>query len=159
VSLPGSSRAHRVELPEEIRASDVLADPDYTYACEVAIGATDVRSAEQWVRDVFEGAPQALRQFVVFGWIVALGVRLGPRPSFDHVLGWRIAHSTDETIVLKAPFRFGEACNVLRVESSRIVLATFVRYEKPMARTAWSIAAVLHERIIPYLMSHAAQHR
>jgi hypothetical protein len=159
VSLPGSPRAHRVEVPEEIRATDILAGPDYTYVCEVAVGVTDVRSAEQWVRDVFEGAPQGLRQFVVFGWIVALGVRLGPRPSSGHVLGWRIARSTDQTIVLEAPFRFGKACNVLRVEPSRIVLATFVRYEKPLARTAWSIAAVLHERIIPYLMSHAAKHR
>jgi hypothetical protein len=159
VSPPRPSRAHRVGLPEEIRATEILADSDYTFACEVGVAPTDGRSAEQWVRDVFEGAPLALRHFVVLGWIVALGVRLGPRPSSHHVLGWRIAHSTEETIVLEAPFRFGKACNVLRVESSRVVLVTFVRYEKPLARAVWSIAAVFHERVIPYLMSHAAKHR
>jgi hypothetical protein len=114
--------------------------------------------SEQWARDVFEGAPGGLRQFIVLGWIVALGVRLGPRSFSDHVLGWRIADSTGETIVLEAAFRFGSARNVLRAESTRVVLATFVRYEKPLAKIAWSSAALIHERIIPYLLSHAASH-
>src|ERR1700684_2726141 len=71
VRAPGSPRAYRVEVPEELRATGAHVGSDYTSACEVAVPATDVRSAEQWARDVFEGAPQGLRQFVVFGWIVA----------------------------------------------------------------------------------------
>jgi hypothetical protein len=143
----------------EVRATENLAGSEYSYACEVAIPPSEKQTAQSWAREIFEGAPAGVRQFIVAGWIGALGVRLAPRSSPDHVLGWPIAHATDEMIVLEAPFRFGTARNVVLAEPSRVVLTTFVRYEKPLARATWSGAALLHERIIPYLMNHAVRSR
>jgi len=71
-------RAHRVEMPEHIRARETLADPDYTYACEVTAPGTDGRTAEQWARAVFEGAPRPARWFMLAGWVVVLRLRLAP---------------------------------------------------------------------------------
>lgn len=155
MSLPGSVRAHRVAVTDE---SDTLAQPDYASAFEVAITGTDLRSAEQWVRATFEGAPRALRWLVTVGWQYVLGFRLGPRPSPTHVLGWRIVTGTPDSILLELQSPFMTAHKVLRVESSRVFTATFVRYERRPARALWSVVAPIHHRTEPYLLGHAASH-
>jgi hypothetical protein len=143
-------------VAEEIRAVDTLVKPDYAYACELTAPGPSQHSAEQWARAIFEGAPRPLRQAIVIGWTFVLGFRLGPRPSADHVLGWRIVTATHDVIILEVRFRLGTAHNVVRVEDTRVLLATFVRYETRGARAVWSAASVLHHRIIPYLLKHAA---
>jgi Protein of unknown function (DUF2867) len=152
-----SARARRVEPTERTPAVDALADPDYAAAWEVASTDADARSAEQWARATFEDAPGALRSFIVAGWIAGLGLRLGPRPSPDHVLGWPIASAAPDLIVLSVESALlGTAHIVLRVESSRVLLSSFVRYEKPAARPLWSAVQPLHHRIVPYLLGRAA---
>ena len=99
---------------------------------------------------------RALRAFVVAGWTAGLGLRLGPRPSADHVLGWKIELDAPDLIILEATFRFGTAHNVLQVEKSRVLIASFVRNEKRGGRTVWSLVAPLHEQILPYVLGHAA---
>ena len=79
-----ATRAHRCEVTE---GADDLGRSDYASAFEVTIGEGDGRSPEQWARAVFEGAPTAIRWFVVFGWRYVLGLRLGPRSSPDYVAG------------------------------------------------------------------------
>jgi hypothetical protein len=155
MSLSRSVRAHRVEVTDE---SDTLAEPDYASSFEVAIADTDVRSAEQWVRATFEGAPRALRWLVALGWRYFLGFRLGPRPSPAHVLGWRIATDTPDSILLELQSPFMTAHKVLRVEGSRVLTTTFVRYERRPARALWSVVAPIHHRTEPYLLGHAVSH-
>jgi hypothetical protein len=156
VSRPGARRARRVEVTDEIRGLDTLGRPDYAAAWEVTLRGDSTRSAEQWARATFEDAPRALRAFVVFGWTTVLGLRLEPRPSPDRVLGWSFVTTGSDTIILEEPFRYGTAHNVVRVEGSQVLVATFVRYEKRGGRLVWSIAAPLHHRIIPYLLGRAA---
>jgi hypothetical protein len=155
MSLRGSVCARRVEVTEEI---DTLAAPDYASAFEVAIVGADARSAEQWVRATFEGAPRALRRFVVVGWKYGLGFRLGPSSSPAHVLGWKIVTNTPDSIILELRSALMTAHKVLRVESSRILTTTFVRYERRTARALWSLVAPVHHRTEPYLLGHAASH-
>lgn len=64
--------------------------PDYTDRF-TADKSPDSRTAEAWMRAVLEGAPAMLRWFVRFGWRAALGFRLGPAGSPEHILGWPIA--------------------------------------------------------------------
>ena len=159
MSPVGSARARRVEPTAHTRAVDALADPNYAAAWEVTIAGGDARSAEQWARATFEDAPRALRSFVVAGWIAGLGLRLGPRPSPDHVLGWQIVTAVPDLIVLSVQSALlGTAQLVLQVESSRVFLTSLVRYEKPAARPVWSAVQPLHHQIVPYLLGRAASH-
>ena len=151
--------ARRVATTDDVGALGTLAGPDYAAAWEVPVTDGDERGAEDWARATFEGAPPALRAFIVAGWTTVLGLRLGPRPSPDHVLGWPIVDAAPARLVLETGFRFGTAQNVLRLDGGRVLLATLVRYEKRGGRTAWSSAAPLHHRIVPYLLGRAASDR
>jgi hypothetical protein len=154
----GATLARRVAVTEEIRAVETLAEPDYAAGWEVTLPPGDARTAEQWARATFEGAPPLLRTFVVAGWITGLGLRLAARSSPDHVLGWRIATNATDRIILAEPFRGGTAHNVVQIDGARVLFATFVRYETRWGRPLWSTVAPLHQRIIPYLLGRAASH-
>jgi hypothetical protein len=154
-----SARARRVDVSEQIRSVATLAKPHYAAAWEVAIADGDGRAAEQWARAVFEDAPRALRRLIVTGWTAGLGFRLGPRPSPDYVLGWRIVTVVPDLIILSVQSaQLGTAQLVLKLKSSRVVLASFVRYEKRRARSIWSAVQPVHHRLIPYLLGRAASH-
>jgi hypothetical protein len=146
-------RARRVEVAE---TGDPLGRSDYASAFAVSRRAGDERSAEQWARAAFEGAPAALRTFVVVGWRYGLGFRLGPRGSAAHVLGWKIASSTPEVVVLTLQSPLVTAHKVVRVDAARVAMTTFVRYERAPARALWSAAAPVHHRTEPYLLGRAA---
>ena len=159
--MAGMQHARRVEVDETARALDGVAGSDYAVAWEVTVTGNDARSAEDWARATFEGAPPALRATIVAGWVAGLGLRLGPRPSPDHVLGWRIVSATPDLIVLRVPsVVVGTAHLVVRVEGSRAILTSFVRHEKRkrLSRAVWSAVAPLHQRIVPFLLAHAASH-
>jgi hypothetical protein len=157
MSRSSSARALRVEVSAQSRELDTLADPNYAAAWEVVIPDGDARSAEQWARATFEEAPPALRRFIMVGWIAGLRLSLGPRPSPDHVLGWKIESATADQIILSVEsMLIGTAHFLLKVESSRVILTNFVRYEKPAARPIWWAVQPLHHQIVPYLLGHAA---
>jgi len=149
----GSLRARRVEVPEE---TDALAGSSYASAFAVSMPGADARSAEQWARAVFECAPAALRSFVLFGWRYVLGFRLGPRPSPAHVLGWKILSNAPDALVLELRSPFATARKIVRVEHSRVVISTFVRYERRLGGALWAAVAPVHHRTEPWLLGHAA---
>jgi hypothetical protein len=157
MSRAGSARARRIEVTAQTPGVDAAAGAHYMAAWEVTTPDADARSAEQWARAAFEDAPRAIRTFVMAGWIVGLRLRLGPRPSADHVLGWQIMSATPEQMVLRVRSALlGTGYLALQVESSRVVLASFVRYEKRGARPIWAAVQPLHHLILPYLFGHAA---
>lgn len=147
----------RIDVSEQTRAVDTLSEPDYGASWEVAPPGGDERSAEQWARATFEEAPNALRAFIVAGWSVGLGLRLGPRPSPDYVLGWRILTNTPDLIIMTVQSALlGTAHLVFEVESSRVRLTSFVRYEMRSARPIWSAVQPIHHQVVPYLLGRAA---
>jgi uncharacterized protein DUF2867 len=155
MSVTGLLRARRVEVSEELHT---LPEPDYASTFAVSVPGANDRSPEEWVRATFEGAPKAIRWFVVVGWRYVLGLRLGPRPSATHVLGWRIISSTSEAIMLEARSALVTAQKVLRVEDSQVRVTTFVQYHRGAARAIWSAIAPVHHRTEPFLLGHAASH-
>jgi hypothetical protein len=151
--------ARRVDVADETRAVDTLPNPDYASAFEIARATTDTRTPEQWARATWEDCPRGLRLFLLTGWSVGLGLRLGPRPSPAHVLGWKIATATPEAIVLESRSRLMTGHNVVHTEGARVVWSTFMRFDKRPARALWSVAAPIHHRTIPYLLEQAAARR
>lgn len=115
------------------------------------------RSPEEWARAAFEGAPPPVRLFLLFGWRAVLGLRLGPRPSAEHVLGWRITNSGSETIHLTSRSPLMAAQLVMRVEGPGVTLSTHVSFEGRGGRPVWALVGPIHRRLIPYLLGRAAR--
>lgn len=121
-----------------------------------ATTATDERSAERWARDVFEAAPAAFWWFVLFGWLVVLRLRLGPRDAVGYVAGWSVVSNAHERIVLGVGSTMLAARLVVSVNGGRVVHETFLRYDRRRARVIWPLIAPLHRSIITYLLKRAS---
>jgi hypothetical protein len=152
-------RVRRVAVPQQIAASFARSTADYAAAFAVTTEAASARTTVQWARAVFEAAPAPLRWFMVFGWTRILGLRLGPRPSDDHVLGWAIADSdvVPGSTALIATSRFMRACNTVTIEGSTVTWVTLVHYSNAAARPLWALARPIHHLTIRFLLGRAAR--
>lgn len=151
-----SQRQRRVWRTAPATATDLAArKPEFACAYAVRIEAGDARSSEEWARAAWEGSPAPLRGLMLVGWRHVLRLRLGPRSSHDHILGWTIVHrGPDETVCqLRSPFL--EAFNTFRHEGERLVWSTFVFYQRPIARLIWPPASLVHRRLVPIALATA----
>lgn len=148
----------RVEVPAAIAATFARSTANYAVAFALTEPAVEHRTPLHWARAVFEGAPAALRRFMVFGWRRVLGLRLGPRPSDGHVLGWAIAGGDllEGSLALTAQSRFLQASNIVAVEETTVTWVTLVHYSGAAARPLWALARPIHRLTIPYLLGRAA---
>lgn len=146
-------KAHRIQVTDAPSAIGELPPHDYAFAVEIAIPQTSTRSPEQWARSVFEGAPPPVRRLIRAGWRFPLLFDLTTGP--DQVLGARIASAGPTRIVLEQRSPVMLAHNIVSVEPARIVWVTVVRYRRPIARPLWAVSAVIHHRVLPYLLTRA----
>lgn len=154
------ARAHRIDADEVTRVDGTLDAPDYADAFAVETAAAGRSVAELWARTCFERAPAPMRGFLVTGWRMVLGMDLGPRPSPDHVLGWRIVRATPDEVVLGArSAALGPVRLVVRRESERVILGTTLRYERPGAAVIWSVVGLIHRQVLPNLLTRAANNQ
>lgn len=152
-------KAHRIQVTDAISAISAIGElppPDYAFAVEIAVPQTSTRSPEQWARSVFEGAPPPVRRLIRAGWRFPLLFDLATTGP-DQVLGARIASTGPTRIVLEQQSPVMLAHNIVSVEPARIVWVTVVRYRRPIARPLWAVAAVIHHRVLPYLLTRAAR--
>ena len=148
------------DVPDAIRAAVTIAEPDYADTVMVATGVTEDVSPEVWARTVLErtstgrSAPTLWR---------LLGLRLGPRPSTDHVQGWRIAGRGSDWIRLEVTSWMMTAEAVVHVADGKVSLSLFVRYDQPVAAFIWPPVSVMHRRVVPVMIHQAervlASHR
>jgi hypothetical protein len=156
-------RAHRVEVPEAVRSAGSPAGVDDATAFEILVAQDDERSPEQWARLIFEGAPIALRWFVLIGWRVVLRLRLGPARTPAYVLGWRIVGTTAsafpsaEAITLQVRSKLITADKIVQVNRSRVTVTTLVRYERRTGRLIWMAVSPIHHLTEPLLLTRAAR--
>jgi hypothetical protein len=148
-------KVRRIDVPDEILAVDTLGNPNYSCAFELTGPLTDTRSAEDWLRGILEDAAMPMRLFILTGWVAALRLRLGPRPSPDHILGWKILSARPAEIIIGVEGAVLSAHQVVQVKDGKVVHATIVRYDRPVANVLWAASAPIHVRTIPYLMKHA----
>lgn len=153
-------KARRIEVPDTVHAADGLPAPDYApdYASAFELRTTQapIRSAEQWARSVFEQAPLPVRWFVRTGWRFPLLFDLA-KAGPGQVLGARITFNSSTTIVLEQRSPMMVANNIVSVEQTRVVWVTVVRYHRPIARLLWGVSALIHHRVLPYLLTRAAR--
>jgi hypothetical protein len=150
------------------RARRVSVEPDqgligtdryhYADAFEIRMQEPDPRSAEQWIRCAIEQAPWPVRWTVWIAHRHLLRLRLGPRSSLRHVLGWQIQTSQPDLIHLEAvsPLLGRGVIVGRRVDPACAVVTTFVYTRSAAGRLLWAFVAPLHRRIACYLMEHAA---
>ena len=147
----------RVEVPPTIAATE---SPDYASAFALTVSGPDARrrSAEEWARVVFEGAPPLMRSCIVFGWRFVLGLHVEPAAA-DRVLGWSVSSfaSEPDTVTLAANSRLLAAENIVAVDATVVLWVTVVRYESRLARPFWFVAAKVHHLTIPFLLGRAAR--
>ena len=124
-----------------------------------AVVPADTRSAEEWARAVWEGAPAALRLLMVAGWRLVLRLKLGPRSDDGHVLGWTITNRSPDQVVVEAVSPLLTAQNTFLRDGDRIVWSTFVRYERGVARLVWLPVSLLHRLLVRFSLGHAAANR
>ncbi|HWC79673.1 MAG TPA: nitroreductase/quinone reductase family protein [Pseudonocardiaceae bacterium] len=142
----------RVPVPG---VAGTLSAPDYGSCFEVT--RNDARSAPEWARAVWAGAPAPWRWALVTGWRLGLGLRLESRSSPAQILGWAIASSTEETIILEAGGAGLTCQNIVSVDGDQVRWTTLVRYEPHWSHRMWSLVAPVHHRTIPYLLTRAAR--
>lgn len=151
-----AGRARRIRPVAETDAEAGLADPDYASSFAADVPGAGTRSPEQWARSTLEGAPPALRWFVLIGWKVVLRLRLAPRGASGNIMGWTILTTTSDAITLEVSSGLVTARKVMRVDEDRLTLTTSVRYERALGRVLWSAIAPVHHRIEPLLLTLAA---
>ena len=142
-------------LPAGTRELSTLAHIDYEDAFVVGTGLAQDRTAEQWAREILEGAPESTRRALARGWS-GLGLRLGPAQSDRHVLGWEIRHSDPDTVLLGACGRLGLSGELIFQRSPRSLLyATVVQLENRIARGLWAVIESGHRRVVQDLLERA----
>jgi hypothetical protein len=139
-------------IPEAIRSVDTFGCPDYADMFTVTTSTTDNTSAEEWARAVLEGTPTGRSAPLLWR---LLGLRLGPRPSPDHVQGWRIADRGDDWIRLEATSWLMTGHAVVQVDGRQVSVALFVRYNRPLAALIWAPVSVMHRRGVPVMLHQA----
>lgn len=77
-------------------------------------------------------------------WRFGLGLRLGPRPSAEHVPGWYISDSRSESIAIESRSALVDTSNVVVVGDSNVMWVTFVRYDRRVGRLMWAMAVPIH---------------
>ncbi|HZS79281.1 MAG TPA: DUF2867 domain-containing protein [Ktedonobacteraceae bacterium] len=147
-------RMHRVAVVVQTPAANN--STDYRVTFEVPISKMDTRTAEQWVRAIFEDAPRPVRWFLLLGWRGVLGLRLGPRASPDHILGWQIVSRDPREVRLELHSALMKFQQTWHLSNSTAVWSTIVSYKKPLARPLWAVVGVIHRQMVPYLLGYAA---
>lgn len=152
-------RVRRVEVPRGVATIDAITEPGYWKAWELPSVDAYALTSEQWVRRTWEDASRLLRWFLPIGWAGILRLRLGPRPSPDHILGWLISACDPGSITVQARSRLLTAHNIVVVNESGIVWVTLVRFDKRIGRLVWGVIEPTHKLLLTYALKRAGRSR
>ncbi len=141
------------DVPDAIRSLITMARPDYVDLFTLTTNGAADRSPEKWARAGVEEAAGLAGQFV---WRVLCGLRLESRPSPDYIGGWKIADRGARWIRLEAASWFMTAHIVVRVDDAQVSVATFIRYDRPLAALLWPPLSAGHRWAMPGLLRQAA---
>jgi hypothetical protein len=137
-------------VSQAIRSLSTLERQDYVDLFTVTTDADG--SPEDWAR---AGIDEAAGLGGQFAWRVVLGLRLESRSSTDHIAGWEVVERSDSFIVLEAASWCLTAQIVVAVDRAQVSVATFIRYDLPVAALVWGPVSVIHRRAMPGLLRSA----
>lgn len=151
-----ASAVRQVELPRDARALSTLGRIDYEDAFQFDTGADRERTAEEWAREVLEGAPHHTRAMLRTGWL-ALGLQLDCAPTEHRILGWEVRRRSPDHVLLGANSRVGLRGELLlQRRDGTLLFATVVCHENPAARTVWAATTAMHQQIVRRLLERVA---
>jgi hypothetical protein len=151
---PASPTVTQISLPADARVLSTLPRIDYEDAF-VFTGVAE-HAPRQWARAVIDDAPPRVRARLYTGWL-SLGLRLGPPWSSHRVLGWRVARSEPDWLLLKASSWLGLRGELLfRSEPDGLLFATLIQLTNPVARSVWARVTDTHQQVVLSLLRHAA---
>jgi hypothetical protein len=144
-------------VPASLRSLSPMTDVDYS---DLVVGQADPtaeRTPEEWAEVMLGGLPKPLRALIPVVHRGVLGLRLQLRPAPDRMLGWRIAEREERRVRLAAEGWLIAADVVVSMDASGAAsLATFIRYESPLARIVWPPVSLLHRYAAVLLVRAAA---
>lgn len=109
------------------------------------------------MRASYEDVPVVLRELIRAGWAGVLGLRLGPRASRRHVVGWRVLETGPDRVALEARAPSLTVRNVVTVDDARLLWTTYAHYERRAGRVLWFLAAPVHHLAVPLLLGRAVR--
>jgi hypothetical protein len=144
------------DIPREVRELTTLERTDYEEMFVVEAHGARRHAPEVWARAAIE-QPPAMRSSAPLLWR-AIGLRMGSRPSADHVNGWLITERGDGWIRLEAASSYATIHVLVRVEPDEVQEAMFIRYEqRTVASAIWSVVGPFHRRVMPRLLRYAVR--
>jgi hypothetical protein len=145
------------QVPEAVRSRTTFTEADYVdvYVAATPMPAPAAGSAEEWARAILERAAVSKRHARRF-WR-ALGLRLGPPGSPDHVQGWRITARDDRWVRFETGSWYMRAQAVVLVDEDQVSLSLSLRYRNPVARLVMVFVAGPHQRAVPVMLHQAVQ--
>jgi hypothetical protein len=156
-AIGSADRVRQVDVPPSARALSMLTRIDYADTFLVDIGPSEVHTAEEWAREVLEGAPLAIRTKLLSGWS-SIGLKVGTGPSDRSVLGWQVRRSTTEHVLLGADSRIGMPGELLfKKDGDTLLFATFVHHGNLIARGLWAMVEPAHVRIVRNILDEASR--
>ena len=111
-----------------------------------------VASPEEWARAAMEGAPAA---GTFLAWRVLCNLKLEGGGSAQHIAGWRIVDQQDDWIRVEARSWFMTANAIFKVEADETMFATFIRYDRAVARLIWGPVSAFHRAAAPAFLAAA----
>ena len=152
--VPATPTVTQISLPAEARALSTLRRIDYEDAFTVQ-GAGE-RTPREWAAAVIDDAPTLVRARLYTGWL-SLGLVLGPPWSSHRVLGWRVARSESEWLLLSAHSWLGLHGELLFGSGpDGLLFATLIQLTNPVARSVWARITDTHQQVVRSLLTHAA---
>jgi uncharacterized protein DUF2867 len=148
----------QIEVPHDVRGLSTLPRVDYADAFLVRIGSTQDRSAERWARAILEEAPASMRTRLLSGW-KALGLEVGHGAGAGSgtVLGWPVARSTPDAVLLSAESRIGMPGQLLvTIRPEGLLFATFLQHRTVGTRPVWAAVERTHVQVVRNLLERAA---
>lgn len=128
---------------------------DYEWSYRVFTDGEDA-TPEEWLREAWEKAAPSVRMFLRVAWRYGLGFRLGRTVDCMHILGWRITESTSSQVTVEVDSRLMGATNAVIVDGDQLRWRTVVSYQNSIGKLLWIAATVIHQWLVPRLMSRAA---
>lgn len=143
------------EVPDAIRSLGALENAGYADIVTATIDEPLNRTPEELVYAALEGLPRAALVFVPFIQRVFLGLRLKLRRSPDHLLGWKIAVRDENWMRIEAASWFMAAHVVMHYDDGQMSFASFIRYDRPLARIIWPPISLIHRQVALALVRSA----
>jgi len=143
-------------IPEVILSLSGMDRPDYVDLFTVTTSGAADASPEQWSRTAVEDVAGLGGQFI---WRGVLGLRLTSRPWTERVGGWKVADRGEDWIRLEASSWLLTAHLVTRLDDGQLSVATFIRYDHPIAPLIWVPASAVHRRLMPGLLGQTVRRR